>query len=73
MSITHPLHIHILAAQPRSPQSRNVTFTQMAVGYFWASIGLCAFIFVLALDIMGIFSRKNHFDVDGRVSRARDI
>lgn len=39
----------------------------MAIGLFWASACLCFLLFVLALDIMGIFSRKNHFDVDGRV------
>ena len=40
----------------------------MAIGYLWASVGLCALLFVLALDIMGVFSRKNHFEVEGRVS-----
>lgn len=41
---------------------------QMALGLYWATGCLALFIAVLALDIMGIFSRKNHFDVDGRVS-----
>ncbi|KAF7197196.1 3-ketodihydrosphingosine reductase tsc10 [Pseudocercospora fuligena] len=38
----------------------------MALGLFWASVCLCGFLFILALDIMGVFSRKNHFDVAGR-------
>ncbi|PIB02047.1 3-ketodihydrosphingosine reductase tsc10 [Cercospora beticola] len=38
----------------------------MAMGYYWASIALCALVLILALDIMGIFSGKNHFDVNGR-------
>lgn len=41
----------------------------MAIGYFWATTCLCILLFVLALDIMGVFSRKNHFEVDGRVSK----
>ena len=39
----------------------------MALGFFWASIALLVFLAVLSLDIMGFFSRKNHFPVDGRV------
>lgn len=39
----------------------------MAIGLFWATVCLCMFLSVLALDIMGFFSRKNHFEVDGRV------
>lgn len=39
----------------------------MALGLFWASICLCVFVAVLALDIMGLFSTKNYFEVDGRV------
>lgn len=39
----------------------------MALGLFWASIVLLVFLAVLSLDIMGFFSRKNHFLVDGRV------
>lgn len=40
----------------------------MALGLYWATGCLALFVAILALDIMGIFSRKNHFDVDGRVS-----
>ena len=42
----------------------------MAAGYFWLSIGLCAVVFILALEIMGVFSRHNHFEVEGRVSHS---
>jgi 3-dehydrosphinganine reductase len=42
----------------------------MASGYFWASACLALFIAFLALDIMGLFSRKNHLDVDGKVWHA---
>ncbi|KXT06499.1 hypothetical protein AC578_6074 [Pseudocercospora eumusae] len=38
----------------------------MALGLSWASVCLCGFLSILALDIMGVFSRKNHFDVAGR-------
>ncbi|EME49999.1 hypothetical protein DOTSEDRAFT_68756 [Dothistroma septosporum NZE10] len=38
----------------------------MAVGYLWASVALCGLLFILALDIMGVFSGKNHFEVEGR-------
>lgn len=40
----------------------------MAIGFFWATVCLCLFVTILALDIMGFFSWKNHFEVDGRVS-----
>lgn len=40
----------------------------MALGLYWATVALVLFLTILALDIMGIFSRKSHFDVDGRVS-----
>jgi 3-dehydrosphinganine reductase len=40
----------------------------MAIGFSWATYMLCSFVLVLALDIMGLFSTKKHFDVDGRVS-----
>jgi 3-dehydrosphinganine reductase len=39
----------------------------MALVLFWASIALLVFLAVLSFDIMGFFSRKNHFPVDGRV------
>lgn len=39
----------------------------MAMGLYWASVCLAIFISVLALDIMGFFSRKNHLDVKGKV------
>ncbi|KZF26464.1 NAD(P)-binding protein [Xylona heveae TC161] len=38
----------------------------MALGFFWATILLGFFASVLALDIMGLFRRKNHFPVEGR-------
>ncbi|KAF2145740.1 uncharacterized protein K452DRAFT_244050 [Aplosporella prunicola CBS 121167] len=38
----------------------------MALGLFWASVAFSVFLVVLGLDIMGLFSRKNHFNVDGR-------
>ncbi|KAK8192870.1 3-ketosphinganine reductase-like protein [Phyllosticta capitalensis] len=38
----------------------------MAVGLFWASVLLSIFFVILALDIMGFFSKKNYFQVDGR-------
>lgn len=40
----------------------------MAAALFWATVVLGALLFVLALDIMGLFSTNDHFDVDGRVS-----
>jgi 3-dehydrosphinganine reductase len=39
----------------------------MVFGYYWASAFLALFIAFLALDIMGLFSRKNYLDVDGKV------
>lgn len=39
----------------------------MALGLFWATASLCVFLVVLAADIMGLFSSKNYFEVDGRV------
>ncbi|KAF2088889.1 NAD(P)-binding protein [Saccharata proteae CBS 121410] len=38
----------------------------MALGLFWATGALLLFLAVLCLDIMGFFSRKNRFPVDGR-------
>ncbi|KAK0939056.1 3-dehydrosphinganine reductase [Friedmanniomyces endolithicus] len=38
----------------------------MALGLYWATACLAAFIAVLTLDISRFFSRKNHFDVDGK-------
>ena len=42
----------------------------MVFGYYWASAVLALFIAFLALDIMGLFSRKNYLDVDGKVWHA---
>lgn len=39
----------------------------MAGGLFWASVVLAVIVSVFALDIMGLFSRKNHLEVDGKV------
>lgn len=39
----------------------------MASGLYWASAVLAVIIGVFALDIMGLFSWKNHMDVDGKV------
>jgi 3-dehydrosphinganine reductase len=39
----------------------------MASGLYWASAVLAVIIGVFALDIMGLFSWKNHLDVDGKV------
>lgn len=39
----------------------------MAPGLYWASACLAVIIGVFALDIMGLFSWKNHLDVDGKV------
>ncbi|KAJ8608609.1 hypothetical protein MRB53_039576 [Persea americana] len=36
------------------------------MGMYAATACLCVFVFVLALDIMGVFSTKNHFPVDGK-------
>ncbi|KAK8156144.1 hypothetical protein IWX90DRAFT_434484 [Phyllosticta citrichinensis] len=38
----------------------------MAVGFLWASVLLSVFFVVLALDIMGLFNRKNYFPVNGK-------
>ncbi|KAK7511400.1 uncharacterized protein IWZ02DRAFT_440701 [Phyllosticta citriasiana] len=38
----------------------------MALGLFWAFVLLSIFFIVLALDITGFFSKKNHFQVDGK-------
>lgn len=59
---------HILPTYGTDIPASNACKSDMAVGYFWLPIGLGALVFVLALDIMGIFSRKNHFEVEGRVS-----
>ena len=42
----------------------------MAFGYYWASACLAVFIAFIALDIMGLLSRKNYLDVDGKVWHA---
>jgi 3-dehydrosphinganine reductase len=44
----------------------------MALGFYWATGALCVFIAVLAADIMGVFSSKNHFEIDGRVGQHRN-
>lgn len=44
----------------------------MALGLYWASVCLCIFLAVLAADIMGLFSSKNYFDVEGRVSSVHE-
>ena len=44
--------------------------SRMVFGYYWASACLALFIAFLALDIMGLFSRKNYLDVDGKVWHA---
>lgn len=41
----------------------------MALGLFGATASFCLVVFVFALDIMGVFSRKNHFDVEGKVGK----
>jgi hypothetical protein len=33
----------------------------------WSSIAIVAIPLVLGIFAMGLFSRKNHFDVDGKV------
>ncbi len=38
--------------------------------YIPVVVGVCTLVFVLALDIMGVFSKGKHFVVDGRVSRS---
>lgn len=40
----------------------------MALGIAWASGLLVLFVSVFVADRMGLFTRKNHFPVDGRVS-----
>ena len=40
----------------------------MAIGFFWTSVLLCAFVALLAADRMGLFRNTNHFPVHGRVS-----
>ena len=41
----------------------------MAIGLFWATLSLCGFFAILALDVMGFFRRKNYFEVEGRASK----
>lgn len=65
---TTPERVELLAA-PKFP-FRCLTALQspvMALGLQTASSLLVVFFLVLAADIMGLFSRKNHFQVDGRV------
>lgn len=42
----------------------------MVSSYYWASAVLALLIGIFALDIMGLFSRKDHLNVDGKVWRA---
>lgn len=37
------------------------------MAYYWASGFIALFVGIFALDIMGLFSRKNCLDVDGKV------
>lgn len=39
----------------------------MGFDLYWASIGLAVLISIFALDIMGVFSRKNYFELEGKV------
>lgn len=39
----------------------------MVFDLYWASVVLAVLISVFALDIMGVFSRKNYFELDGKV------
>lgn len=39
----------------------------MAFDTYWVPIGVSVLFIIGTLGVMGIFSRKNHFDVDGRV------
>jgi hypothetical protein len=39
----------------------------MIFGYYWASAVLALIVAVFALDIMGLFNRKNYLEVDGKV------
>jgi hypothetical protein len=41
----------------------------MIFGYYWASAVLALIVAVFALDIMGLFNRKNYLEVDGKVWR----
>lgn len=40
------------------------------MAYYWASGFIALFVGIFALDIMGLFSRKNYLDVDGKVRLA---
>lgn len=53
-----------------SPAEVVCLVSRMVFGYYWASACLALFIAFLALDIMGLFSRKNYLDVDGKVWHA---
>ena len=41
----------------------------MAIGFIWASLLLCVLATIFYFDKMGVFKSKNHFPVEGRVSR----
>jgi hypothetical protein len=41
----------------------------MASVYYWASACLAVIVTVFALDIMGLFNRKNYLELDGKVWR----
>lgn len=43
----------------------------MGFDLYWASVGLAVFMSIFALDIMGVFSRKNYFELEGKVGHSR--
>lgn len=51
-------------------QLKHALVLDMISTFYWASAVLAVFISVFALEIMGLFSRKNHLDVDGKVWQA---
>jgi hypothetical protein len=56
--------------QPQLKITENLevtVYTSMSSGLYWASAVLAVVIGIFALDIMGLFSWKNHLDVDGKV------
>jgi NADPH:quinone reductase-like Zn-dependent oxidoreductase len=56
--------------QPQLKITENLevtVYTSMSSGLYWASAVLAVVIGIFALDIMGLFSWKNHLDVDGQV------
>jgi hypothetical protein len=57
----------ILRTRDSSIDARSKSRHHMAGVIYYASGCLALVVLVFALDIMGLFSRRNHFDVDGRV------